>query len=1087
MLTRMSDAARARLLGEYLTLCRVGDPRALSAFVERHPHAAGSVDEWRAAFESGRASVSAVVARGSTDASRADDPARDFVSRIASRARPSDRYRVDGEIARGGMGSVHRVWDEDLRRELAMKRVLPASDESGDDARGSRKRTRLARFVEEAQVTGRLAHPGIVPVHELGVEADGRAYFTMKLVQGDTLETVFRRVRAGEAEWSRTRALDVLLRVCEAMSYAHANGVVHRDLKPANVMVGAFGEVHVMDWGLARVVARDGASASADRELDAATDDSASGEPETDVTSRTLDGDVLGTLAYMSPEQARGRRSEIGPATDVYALGAMLYELLAGHAPHQRPGEKPDVSELWRRVREERPARLSVDDAPPELVAICERAIEPSWRSRYPDMSALAADLRAFLEGRVVRAYRTGAWAEARKWVGRNRALSGALAAGLLAVIAGLVVAIHLRRVADENAAAARSNAERASELARVADEKRSDAERAELLAREQRAEAQRNADETKLVADFQTRILARISLAEFGRDLVSAMQGEVAESRARAGAGEDETRRAAEDFGALVAPVNASNVARHVLEKQIFEPAVESIDEGYADRPRIAALLYTPVAEVLRALALFEPGARCARAALEAKKAALGEGHRETLAAQANLALHLRGLGRGAEAEPLLRDAITRLEAMTDEEKVVIPTLQANLALLVAARGDDVETERLLRDAYERQRALFGDRSASTNTTKFSLAQFLQERERLAEAETLMRDTLDYSRETEGDSSVPTLTMGNSQGLLLRSLGRLDEAETLTRQGLEIAREHHGDRHPVTVALENTLGLVLSRKGRPAEAEPLLRRSLAQLILLEGEDAPHVLMATNNLAVALQAMGRPAEAEPVARAAYEGIVRTIGRETREALMTGSALAAVWLQLGRLNEAEDLWRDTLTIARKIQGDDGIETVRTLGRLGSVLRLQQRFADAEPIYRELVERSRRLQGSDQADTIDAVHNHGSCLRRTGRVEESLPLYREALAWRRVHFGAEKELTLRSQTGLGLALSALGQWEESEALLSGILKILRTQAARNPDIVKDAATGLRDVYRARHELEPGAGFDARAAEVEAEWMW
>ncbi|MCA8956066.1 MAG: serine/threonine protein kinase, partial [Planctomycetes bacterium] len=162
----------------------------------------------------------------------------------AQRSSASERYRTEREVARGGMGAVLQVWDVDLRRRLAMKVLL--GERAAAESRTSVDRRLLARLLEEAQVTAQLDHPGIVPVHELGLGDDGEVFFTMKLVRGKTLGTVFDELAAGEGGWTQTRVIGHLVRVCEAMSYAHAKGVIHRDLKPANVMVGKFGEVYVM-------------------------------------------------------------------------------------------------------------------------------------------------------------------------------------------------------------------------------------------------------------------------------------------------------------------------------------------------------------------------------------------------------------------------------------------------------------------------------------------------------------------------------------------------------------------------------------------------------------------------------------------------------------------------------------------------------------------------------------------------------------------------------------------------------------------------------------------------------------------------
>jgi tRNA A-37 threonylcarbamoyl transferase component Bud32 len=177
----------------------------------------------------------------------------EFLKKLSQLSPPASRYKLQGEVARGGMGAILRVWDESLRRHLAMKVVLGKEDPLAKGATPPVDERTLARFLEEAQVTGQLDHPGVVPVYELGVNHEGAVYFTMRLVKGRSLGEIFALVREGAEGWNQTRALSALLKVCETMSYAHAKGVIHRDLKPANVMVGRYCEVYVMDWGLAKV------------------------------------------------------------------------------------------------------------------------------------------------------------------------------------------------------------------------------------------------------------------------------------------------------------------------------------------------------------------------------------------------------------------------------------------------------------------------------------------------------------------------------------------------------------------------------------------------------------------------------------------------------------------------------------------------------------------------------------------------------------------------------------------------------------------------------------------------------------------
>ena len=409
------------------------------------------------------------------------DPRAALLSRLSSRGPAYRRYRQEGELARGGQGVVLRVWDEDLHRGLAMKLMLAKDGSRGrPDDRPASDRS-LGRFLEEAQVTGQLDHPGIVPIHELGVDADGRVYFTMKLVKGETFAAILEREEEGREGWSQARKLGVLLKVCEAMAFAHAKGVVHRDLKPANIMVGRFGEVYVMDFGLARVLGTKDAKDIRIRSphgpsVEIRSEQRAFGAAE-DSPLLTMDGDVIGTPAYMPPEQAEGRIEAVGPPADVYALGAILYHVLAGHMPYVRPGIDAGNYAVLQWVRESPPPSLQdvAPGAPAELVSICEKAMARDPAARYSTTEAMAEDLRAFLEGRVVAAYETGAWAEFKKWVRRNRGQAASLAAAAVLLVAGLVTALLLRAQAVENAARAARNegeARRQATLAqRLADD----------------------------------------------------------------------------------------------------------------------------------------------------------------------------------------------------------------------------------------------------------------------------------------------------------------------------------------------------------------------------------------------------------------------------------------------------------------------------------------------------------------------------------------------------------------------------------------------------------------------------------------
>jgi WD40 repeat protein/serine/threonine protein kinase len=352
------------------------------------------------------------------------------------------RFRILRPHAKGGLGQVSVAQDTELRRQVALKEI---QERYADDPHSR------SRFLLEAEITGGLEHPGIVPVYGLGTYPDGRPFYAMRFIRGDSLKDGIKRFHkvdgAGRGPGERALALRELLgrfvAVCNAVAYAHSRGVLHRDLKPANVMLGPYGETLVVDWGLAKPVDRpEGISSTQEGTLRPTR----AGD-----LAPTLVGAALGTPAYMSPEQAAGRLDQLGPASDVYSLGATLYCLLTGRAPFT----DPDTELVLHKVKsgDFAPPRQVKPGVPAALEAVCLRAMALRPKHRYATALELAAEVERWLADEPVRAWREPLWMRSGRWVrGHKPAVAAAAATVLVAAVLGGAGLLWAQRQAEEYA-----------------------------------------------------------------------------------------------------------------------------------------------------------------------------------------------------------------------------------------------------------------------------------------------------------------------------------------------------------------------------------------------------------------------------------------------------------------------------------------------------------------------------------------------------------------------------------------------------------------------------------------------------------
>jgi len=344
---------------------------------------------------------------------------------------PDSHYVPQKTIKKGGMGEIVLCVEQNTHRRVAMKRMLPTT------AKHPRQR---ARFVEEAQVTAQLEHPNIVPVHELGRDSSGAIYFTMKLVKGRSLSEIIAGLRSGEETHSLVELLQIFLKVCDGVAFAHSRGVVHRDLKPGNIMVGDFGEVLVMDWGIARILAQRDRTGDQTVHTD---------RQETDAPGlHTMAGSMMGSPSYMPPEQATGQIDKIDRRSDIYSLGAILYAILTLRRPVTGKTNESILTKVVRGDIRKPEDRAPQRDIPRELSAVAMKCMAKYRSGRYASVPQLQRDVRLHLEGRSVTADPDSFARALVKFFKRNKGIGVAMSAA--AVLLTAIASVAFMRVSNE-------------------------------------------------------------------------------------------------------------------------------------------------------------------------------------------------------------------------------------------------------------------------------------------------------------------------------------------------------------------------------------------------------------------------------------------------------------------------------------------------------------------------------------------------------------------------------------------------------------------------------------------------------------
>jgi len=361
------------------------------------------------------------------------------------------KYNIKDELGRGGMGTVYSAEDLSLDRRIALKTGI-----------GSPNDSKVRRFIREAKITAKLEHPNIIPVHDHGINSKGEYYFTMKQVKGEELKEILDKLAKGKrsycAEYTLNKQLQIFNKILDGVGFAHSKGIIHRDLKPANIMVGEFGEVQIMDWGLAK-----------DK---SAEDIIADGEIESTEKGLTMDGAVMGSPGFMAPEQADGRIEDVDEQSDIWSLGAILYNMLSFKNPVEGKSVRDIVTKtaLGKIIHLNKRLKASKKtDVPKELESIAMKALSPEKEDRYQSATDFKQDINSHLENRPVSAHRHSLVQRISKWAQRHPTLAMSSSVASLFLIAGLGVAGFLYQKAET----ARSEADKAGLAKKLAEKER--------------------------------------------------------------------------------------------------------------------------------------------------------------------------------------------------------------------------------------------------------------------------------------------------------------------------------------------------------------------------------------------------------------------------------------------------------------------------------------------------------------------------------------------------------------------------------------------------------------------------------------
>jgi len=803
------------------------------------------------------------------------------------------RYRILRLVGEGGMGSVYEAEQEQPRRAVALKVIK----------QGLADPELLWRFRQESQALARLQHPGIAQIYEAGAEESGaglQPFFAMEFIRGRPLLQY-----AAEHELNMAQRLELMAKICDAVHHAHQRGLIHRDLKPGNILVDDTGQPKILDFGVARV-----------------TDSDVQATQQTDV------GQLVGTLAYMSPEQVLADPLELDTRSDVYALGVILYQLLAGRLPYNISRK---VHEAARAIQEDDPTPLSSIHRRyrGDVETIVAKALEKDKTRRYASAADLAADIRRFLQDEPIVARPPSATYQLQKFARRHKAVVTAAAVVFAVLVAGIIVStreVVLVRRAEQTAEA-------------VNDFLRND-----LLAQASVAKQSRPGTKPDPHLEVRTaldRAAARIA-GKFDRQ--PAVEAAIRET-----------------IGQTYKDLGLYSEARKHLERalELYRSALG------VENPRTLSIMRL-LGGTAQLQGKYKEADALLNQTLQIQRRVLGPAHEETLGTTNNLAIIYQFEGKYTQAEALHRQTLDVRRRTLGPEHLDTLASMNNLADTYVRQGKYPEAAALVSQTLEVKRRVLGPEHPDTLNSMIGLGVAYLQQGKYPQAAALQSETLEIQRRVLGPEHPDTLASLNNLANSYYQQGKYSQAEDLHRQALEIKRRILGPEHPDTLVSMTNLADTYTQQRKYAAAEPLFSQILELSRRKLGAENQYTLSFLSDLAAMYQRQGKYDKAETVAAQCLAGERRTFGAATPDTMDTAADLALAYQDQGKFAQSEPLAREAVEFNRKKRPDEW-QRFRTESLLGASLAGKKNYAEAEPLllsgYRGMAARKERIAVPD----------------------------------------------------------------------------------------------------------------------------